>query len=139
MKSKHHSPLTVVLATILLFLSFSSSLMAAAKPGVVQGVAIAAEVNGAAWYSDESGKQIGLKEGMELRAGMTVITGNRATVVLNLGDNGQTVSMRPGSELAIGELTKNQSEKSFTTKMEIKKGSILGNVKKISARSNYGI
>lgn len=113
---------------------------AAANAGAAKAVkATVLEIQGNANYSTGGAAQP-LKVGTELPAGSVVNTGADSTVILDLGDSGR-VSVKPESTLSIDKLNvqKVGGDTVVETELEVRKGSILGNVKKLSADSKYNV
>lgn len=112
---------------------------AAAAPGMQSIQAKVKSVEGDANYSS-GGATKNLTVGMEVPAESVVNTGPSGRVVLDLGPSG-TVTIKPESSLSIDKLQvqKVGGDSVVETKLEVKKGSILGNVKKISAASKYEV
>lgn len=136
------SPMTACLAALALACGFTSTqLQGAAQPGIEQGSAKVLSVSGQANYTEAGAGQQALKVGMILKAGTTIQTGRGSSVILDLGDNGERLQVKPESTLSLDKLTINRTgaDTVVDTQMEIKQGSIVGNVKKLSAASNYQV
>ena len=78
---------------------------------------------------------------MTLLQGTSIITGTESSVVLDLGENGQTLVVRPNSTLSLDTLllVPTGIEKAATTRLDIKRGSMAFSVKKLSAASKYEV
>jgi len=100
---------------------------AAAAPGARDIKAKVIEVKGTA----------NVKAGDELGAGSVVNTGPASSVLLDLGASGR-VSVKEESTLSIDKLTVQGGEVG-ETKLGVRKGSIIGEVKKLSAASDYKV
>jgi hypothetical protein len=79
--------------------------------------------------------------GTVLYAGAIVRTGPETIVDLFLKQNGPIVRVTPGSELELTKLQFQQTDEEATieTALTLKRGRILGIVKKLSARSRYEV
>ncbi len=131
-----------LLIAAMLAASLVQSAFGAAAPGAQQGQAIVKVVQGTASYTEVAGGQPQpLKPDQVLKAGMTVITGPASTVILDLGENGNALSVKSDSTLSIDTLTLQNTgvDPVVTTELDLKKGSIIGNVKKLSAASRYEV
>lgn len=130
------------LALALAYVFTAVNVQAAAQPGPEQGKAKVASVSGrSATYTEAGGAPMELRKGMILKAGTTIQTGPGTTVYLDLGENGRQLSVKPDSTLSLDKLTidRTGADTVIDTQMEIKKGSIVGNVQKLSAASNYSV
>jgi hypothetical protein len=107
--------------------ALTQDVTAAAAPGPQNVKAKVVDVKG----------QANVKVGDELGAGSVVTTGPGSTVILDLGVGGR-VSVREDSTLSIDKLTVQGGEVG-ETKMEVRKGSIMGDVKKLGAASKYEV
>ncbi len=97
------------------------------------------EVKGKASYSS-GGVTQDIKIGQSIPAGSVINTGPASTVILDLGESGR-LSVKPDSTLSIDKLMvqKTGADTVVETKLEVRKGSILGNVKKLSSASTYEV
>lgn len=123
-------------------LAFQAADVHAARPGTTQGTATVTSLKGSPSYTTEaSGVALPLKQGMKLSAGTTIATSAGDEVVLDLKENGGAVHVRPNTEISIDTLlvTKTGADAVVETGLSVKKGSILGNVKKLSANSKYNV
>jgi hypothetical protein len=113
---------------------------AAAAPGMQDTKAKVVRVVGSASYTIAGSQPQAVKEGDELGAGAVITTGPDSEVILNLGRSG-ALSIKADSTLSIDKLQIQPAgrETNVQTELEVKKGSVLGNVKKITAVSNYNI
>jgi len=120
------------------FLFSGASAQAAADPNAVTSTAKVTAVTGKATVFQD-GKSTRVKKGMELGAGATISTG-LGTVTLNLGGHG-IAQIQSRTTLTIEELKHRNVGGTVvgTTKFDLKKGILLGNVKKTSAESNYQV
>ncbi|MEW6305224.1 MAG: FecR family protein [Verrucomicrobiota bacterium] len=110
----------------------------AAAPSGVKAKVV--KVVGIANYSDAQNQSGPVKQGMEVTSGMTITTGPGSSVYLDLGEN-QAITVKPDSQLSLDKLSidKTGADTVVETKLEVKKGSILGDVKKLSAASKFEV
>jgi len=129
-----------VLATTLIAAGLCHRADGAAAPGAKQGVATVKVVTGNA-TAIVGGAPRAVSTGLELRAGDTISTGPNSTVILDLAENGNALSVKPDSTLKIETLTFQGTgiDTVATTELDLTKGSIIGNVKKLSAASRYEV
>lgn len=82
-----------------------------------------------------------LQSGVVLQAGSTVRTDSMATVVLDLGKNGNRLVLRPATTLALTTLTVDQGagETIVNTELGLSNGVIAGVIKKLSASSRFEV
>jgi len=130
-------------------LAAAATLIAAAATHNAQGAAAPAPVQGKATVRVITGNATATiggaarpaSTGLELKAGDTISTGPGSTVILDLGENGNALSVKPDSTLKIDTLTiqKTGVDSVATTELDLTKGSIIGNVKKLSAASRYEV
>ncbi len=106
-----------------------------------QGKAKVAKITGNATYNNANGQSGDLKVGQILQAGATINTGPAATVELNMGVNGQSLTVSPDSTVAIDQLdfTGTGADTVVNTRLNLTKGGLNGNVKKLAANSKYEI
>jgi hypothetical protein len=125
-------------ATILTMLVLMSvSTQAAANKAIVRAVR-----DGEAQFSKDKGRTWSIaKVGTVLAADYIVKTDANATADLFLGDNGPVVRVTKGTELGIDRLDVENTgiEKVIDTRLDLKSGRILGNVKKMAAASKYEV
>jgi hypothetical protein len=129
-----------IIALILTSLLLASHVVQGAAPAGPRDVtAKVLRVTGPASYT-AGGAALPVEPGLELPAGSTVHTGRDATVVLDLGGSGR-LSIKPDSSLTIDKLRvqKTGADTVVETELEVKKGSVLGNVRKLSAASQYNV
>jgi hypothetical protein len=96
--------------------------------------------DGVAQVSTDDGKSWNdAKVGLVMLEGTTIRTDGKATCDLFLGDNGPVVRVTPDTELRIVHLSVQSvgTEKVIDTMLELPRGRILGNVKKLAAASSY--
>lgn len=134
------------------FLKISASLMAfavllsasgvqAANPGAAEltpGVAKILDFKGTVTFV-KNGKVQVLQKGDTLGEKDTVTTvGIGSEVKLDLGDNGGELNIVEDTTVVIETLQLNKN-KDAETKLDLKKGGLIGNVKKLSAASKYEV
>ncbi len=117
---------------------FVNSAPAATNADTQQGKAKVTRIKGAATY--KSGGQSGdLKVGQILHAGDSVSTGLATTVELDLGANGKSLTINPDSTVAIDKLDLSEGGAVINTRLNLTKGGLSGNVKKLTAGSKYEV
>jgi len=119
---------------------FVSSAQAATSAGTQPGQAKVTKITGTATF--KGGGQSGeLKVGQILGAGATISTGVAATVELDLGVNGKSLTIKPDSTVAIDKLDfSNTCEGTvINTRLNLTKGGLSGNVKKLARESKYEV
>ena len=119
---------------------FANPAQAVTNAGTQQGQAKVAKITGNATYQS-AGQSGDLKVGQILQAGASISTGPAATVELNLGVNGQSLTISPDSTVAIDQLdfTGTGADTVINTRLNLTKGGLNGNVKKLAANSKYEI
>ena len=129
------------LSLALAALFFVNSAQAVTNAGTQQGKAKVVKITGTATYTEAGGQGGDLKVGQTLLAGATINTGPAATVELNLGVNGQSLTIKPGSTVAIDQLdfTGTGADTVVNTRLNLTKGGLNGNVKKLAANSKYEV
>lgn len=110
-----------------------------AEAAVQQGKAKVTKASGGAKYST-GGAWADLKVGMVLQSGAVIQSGDDP-VELDLGVNGPFIRIKAGSTLSIEKLTfdSNAADTVVETQLDLKKGGVVGQVKKTSAASRYEI
>jgi hypothetical protein len=107
---------------------FVSSLPAkAANPGTIQGQALVTSVVGTA----------NVKVGQTLAPGAVITTGSGSSVILDLGKNGNILEVKADSSVTLEVMSLSDSKSD--TKINVEKGGINGNVKKLSKDSKYEV
>ncbi len=131
--------LTLAVAMALGFVANTTHLEAATAPGSQSNPAKVSSVSGSATYTT-GGRAVNIEPGIEIPEGSIITTGPNSTVVLNLGASGM-LSVKPESTLSIDKLRVQGAgaDTIVETQLEVRKGSILGNVKKLSAASKYEV
>ncbi len=132
--------ISLVIAALLATAGWFTTAHAAAAPGATAGTAIVRLVQGQA-SGIVKGVPQALKVDMVLTAGDTVSTGPNSTVILDLGKNGEALSIKSDSTLKIETLHFRDTgvETVTDTELDLTKGSIIGNVKKLSKNSSYQV
>lgn len=124
-------------------LAFTHTINAAAKSDrPLPDRAVVKSITGTAMYATGVGAEwTPLKVGMALPPGATIKTARASQVVLHLGKNESAIRINENSTFVIRQLTYQQTDKGLVTNtdLEVKQGSILGNVKKLSVASNYQV
>jgi hypothetical protein len=110
------------------------------QPGKIRGRAIVRTVTGQASYSI-GGVNLPLKPNMELDAGTLITTGPNSVVYLNVNGLSSSVRIQADTTMAIPQMDRIGSarEGDTETQLDLRIGSILGQVKKVSANSTYEI
>ena len=129
-------------ATVALLVAVIATPVKAATPaGATYSKALVVKVVGNASYVDAKGGDGAVREGMTLGQGTSIITGTGAYVTLDLGLNGDALTVNENSTIVIDTLTLRETgaEKAATTELEAKRGSLSFNVKKLSAASKYEV
>lgn len=137
MKEKMFHSALLALAAVF----FVQSAQAATKAGTQPGKAKVVQIIGRATYQDASGQQGNLKVGQILGEGASISSGPAATVELSLGVNGESLTIMPDSTVAIAQLdfTGTGADAVVNTRLNLTKGGLHGNVKKLAANSKYEI
>jgi len=130
---------TIVACAAALALLGVSNLKSAENDNL-QGKAIVRAVHGNVQYQSGGG-WMPVKVNMELDAGATIRTGPESSCDMSV--NGLSSAIRVDADTTMGIPTMNRSgaghDADMDTMLELQGGSILGNVKKISANSHYEI
>ena len=110
------------------------------QPGKTRGHATVRTVMGIATYNSGGGAMT-LKPNMELEAGTTISTGPDSVVYLNVNGLSSSVRIQADTTMSIPQMERIGSarEGDTETTLDIKLGSILGQVKKVSGNSTYEI
>ncbi len=111
-----------------------------AEPGKVEGKAIVRTISGTATYST-GGSSMPLKVNMELARGTTIKTGPDSFVLMNVNGVSSVVRVDADTTMGIDKMLRigPGREGDTETMLNLSVGSILGQVKKVSANSNYEI
>jgi hypothetical protein len=110
------------------------------QPGRIRGRATVRTVMGNATYN-VNGTTLPLKPNMELDAGASITTGPDSVVYLNVNGLSSSVRIQADTTMAIPVMERIGSarEGDTETTLDLKTGSILGQVKKVSGNSTYEI
>jgi hypothetical protein len=110
------------------------------QPGKIRGRAIVRTVNGNATYDAGAGA-MPLHANMELDPGTTITTGPDSVVYLNVNGLSSSVRIQADTTMAIPQMDRIGAarEGDTETTLDLKVGSILGQVKKVSGNSTYEI
>lgn len=105
------------------------------------GKAIVKLVKGNPTYSNAETKLGMLKPGQVLGEGTTITTGSASIVELDLGENGKVVQIIENTTVSIDELKleKTAADTKASTHLTLQKGGLIGNVKKLSAASDFKV
>ncbi len=122
------------LALGLTFLFSGAQAQAAANPDATSNTATVAAVSGRATVF-HNGKSEKVTKGMKISQGATIATG-LGRVTLDMGAHG-FAEVQPRSEVVVEELSRAQNKD--VTKFDLKKGILLGDVKKVAAESAYEV
>jgi hypothetical protein len=129
---------TIAAYFLVLALAGVSSLKSA-EPGRMQGKAIVRTVHGHATFSF-GGQTQDLKPGQRLDAGVTVITGPDSYAYLSVNGSMSAVRVSADTTLVLEKMDRIGGREGDTeTMLNVEAGSILGQVKKVSANSRYEI
>ncbi len=118
----------------LTFLLSGYQAQAAANPDATSNAATVAAVSGRATVF-LNGKSERVTKGMKISQGATIATG-LGRVTLDMGAHG-FAEVQPRSEVVVEELSRAQNKE--VTKFNLKKGILLGDVKKVAAESAYEV
>ncbi len=110
------------------------------QPGKIQGKAIVRSVNGTATYT-VAGSSNPLKVNMELDPGTLITTGPNSYVFLSVNGVSSALRVQENTTVAIPTMSRIGSDREGDTEtmLDLRVGSLLGQVKKVSANSTYEI
>jgi hypothetical protein len=110
------------------------------QPGSVRGRATVRTVTGTATFN-AGGGTMALRPNMELDPGTTITTGPESVVYLSVNGLSSSVRIQADTTMAIPQMDRIGSarEGDTETTLDLKIGSILGQVKKVSGNSTYEI
>lgn len=116
------------------------STLKAAENDSLQGKATVKSVHGNVDYQS-GGSWMPVKVNMELDAGVVIRTGPQSTCDLSVNGLSSAVRLEADTTMAIPTMTRTAPthDADMETMLDLQNGSILGNVKKISANSRYEI
>jgi len=129
-----------IAAFLVVFALAGMGSLKAAEPGTIQGKAIVRSVTGNATYT-ANGVTLPLKPNMQLDPGATIRTGPESVVYLSVNGLTSAVRVQADTTLVIPQMDRIGAarEGDTQTQLELKLGTILGQVQKISANSTYEI
>ncbi len=132
--------LFAVLAVASLWLS-ALTVTAATKEAAATAKAVIVSVVGKAMINYGDGAPEPATEKMVLKEGATINTGANSKVILDLGENGQALSINANSTLTLDELKLKNTPAGpvAQTTLELKRGGLIGNTKKLAASSKYEV
>lgn len=138
---KYTGRLTKQLATLAVAVATICSLSIADAQTTKQGKGRVRAVEGSAKYSTSGGAWMPLKVGTTLPAGSTVTTAAESHVDIYLGINGPTIRIAADSTVGLDKLTSTDTgaDAVIETQLNLKKGMMMGSVRKMAAASRYEI
>ncbi len=106
-----------------------------------QGNAKVRQIRGSAKYSTEGGIWVPLKVGATLKPGTMIQTAPESVVDLDLGENGPVVRVTPDTTVGLDKLAYagTGADSVIETTVNVRNGTIIGNVKKLAKASKYEI
>jgi hypothetical protein len=106
-----------------------------------QGNAKVRLLKGKATYSVDGAVWVPLKVGTTLKPGSIIQTAPESIVDLNMGENGPAIRIAPSTTVALDKLTYSGGgmDSVVDTRVNLKEGTIIGNVKKLAKASKYEI
>lgn len=119
-----------------------ASLLADAQAQTMQeGSAQVRSIRGSAKYSLGDGVWVPLSKNKVLKQGAVIQTAPESIVDLNLGVNGPVVRVTPNTTVALEKLANGGTgmDSVIETRLNVKNGTIIGNVKKLAKASKYEI
>jgi hypothetical protein len=130
----------IIAAYLMVILLTGALTLKSDQPGKIEGKAKVRTVSGKAVYS-VGGAWMPLKVNMELAAGTTIHTDPDSFVYLSVNGLSSAVRIAGNTTMTVEDMQRvgASREGDTTTLLSIKTGSILGQVKKVSANSTYEI
>lgn len=124
--------------TALAFVSLATDLQAQTMK---EGSAKVRQIRGSAKYSNGGDVWVPLKVGTALKPGSTVQTALESIVDLDLGVNGPVIRVAPNTTMSLDKLAYSGTgvDDVIETTVNVKNGTIIGNVKKLAKASKYEI
>lgn len=119
-----------------------ASFLADAQAQTMQeGSAQVRSIRGSAKYSVGGGVWVPLNKGKTLKQGALIQTAPESIVDLYLGANGPVVRVTPNTTVALDKLAYAGTgmDSVIETRLDVKNGTIIGNVKKLAKASKYEI
>jgi hypothetical protein len=106
-----------------------------------EGSAQVRSIRGSAKYSQGGGVWVPLNKGKTLKQGTLIQTAPESIVDLYLGENGPVVRVTPNTTVALDKLAYAGTgmDSVIETRLDLKNGTIIGNVKKLAKASKYEI
>lgn len=119
----------------------TAALIAVASAQAAAGRAVVTYLKGQAEYAEQGGQFQTLAKGKVLGPGSTVRTGTGAQVDLFLRDNGPVVRLTQETTLALDkfEIDRTGTDVVIETQLDLRNGTILGIVKRLSPASKYEV
>jgi hypothetical protein len=117
----------------------AAGLLSTAQADTRDGQALVQTVSGEAKFSVDGSKWLPLQTGQLLKTGAVVKTGAKARADLFLGINGSLLRLDADTELKFNRLAVKISpiEHMAETEMELRRGRVIGNVRKLPMGSSY--
>ena len=133
--------LVTIAAYLMVVVLVGVSSLRSAEPGKISGKAVVRTIKGHATYSKQGGPAIELKVNTELDPGDSVTTAPDSFVYLSVNGLSSAVRVAADTTLLIKTMARTGSWREGTTdtSLDLKVGSIQGQVRKVSADSNYEI
>ena len=130
-----------MLACALVLALASVTSLRAAEEGIKQGKATVRSVHGTVEYQDKDGAWVPVRPNMKFGAGIIIRTGGDGTADISVNGTSSAVRLTNATILQIPTMSYVGSarEGDTTTMLNLQSGSVLGNVKKITANSRYEI
>jgi hypothetical protein len=132
----------IILACALALTLAGVTALHAAEEGLKQGKAIVRSCHGIVQYQTQpNGAWLPVKVDMKFSAGVTVRTGPDGSADINVNGTSSTVRMTNNTTLQIPTMSYvgSRQEGDTTTMLNLETGTVIGNVRKISANSRYEI
>lgn len=128
----------VACVTVLVIASFLADLQAQTMQ---QGSAKVQSIRGSAKYSLGGGVWVPLKTGTTLKPGALIQTAAESIVDLYMGENGPVLRVTPNTTVGLEKMAfaGKGADGVVETRLDLKNGTIIGNVKKLAKASKYEI
>jgi hypothetical protein len=134
--------ITFMLACALVLALASVTSLRAAEEGIKQGKATVRTVHGTVEYQDQqNGAWLPVKPNMKFSAGVTIRTGADGAADISVNGTASAVRLTNATVVQIPTMyyVGSAREGDTTTMLNLQTGSVIGNVKKITANSRYEI
>jgi hypothetical protein len=133
--------LVTIAAYLMVVVLVGVSSLKSAEPGQIKGKATVRTIKGAATYTKADGASGALKVNQELDPGDTVTTGPGSFVYLSVNGLSSAVRVAADTTLLLKTMDRTGSYRQGTTdtSLDLKVGTIQGQVKKVAGDSNYEI